>query len=267
MKKLANFFFTLVLIGYSTFIYASNPGEGRWVADEVFRASNAGGSTGLVNMNSAYTIRDGEMSFNIGVASESVGGVDYTQAPVAITYGISNNTELGLATRYIDDNAGTAGVAGGELKLKWRFRNQTEYWPAGSVALSLLFPSGPAALNEVSSWGARLNALMSSESAISDTLYIGIYLDIGATSIDGGADNYLSADIGLLAPISDNKRLQAMLEFNNVSGRANPYLGTADYSAITPGLRYASEAFKLTLGAQSRSTGTTKFSVTLGLEF
>lgn len=267
MKKLANFFFTLAILGYSTAVYSANPGEGRWVADEVFRASNSGGSTGLVHMNSAYTTRDGEMSFNIGAASESVGGTDYLHGSVAITYGLTNATEIGLAARYIDDSTGTSGMGGGELKMKWRFANQTEYWPAASLALGVMFPSGPAALNEVTSWGARINLLMSSEAAISETGYVGIYLDVGATHINEPADSYVNADIGILVPISDNKRLQLMVEANSISGRTNPYLGTDNYTAVTPGLRYASESFKMTLGVQSRDTGTSKIIGTIGWEF
>jgi hypothetical protein len=269
MKKMANFYCALALFALSTSAFAANPGEGKWVADEVFRASNSSGSTGLVKMNSAYTIRDGEMSINLGAASESVGGTDYMHAPLAITYGVTDKTEFGLTAKYISASGAlnTSGMAGGEAKMKWRFRSQTEYIPAMSLALGLMFPAGDAALNEVSSWGARLNLLMASEAQITDTSYIGMYLDIGTTNIDGGADNYLNADFGLLFPVSDDKRLQLMLEFNSISGRTGTYLGTGNYSAITPGIRYASEGFKLTLGVESRDTNTSKISGTIGWEF
>jgi len=272
MKKMANFYCALALFALSTSALAANPGEGKWVADEVFRASNSSGSTGLVKMNSAYTIRDGEMSINLGAASESVGGTDYLHAPVAITYGVTDRTEFGLTAKYISASGAlnTSGMAGGEAKMKWRFRSQSEYIPAMSLAFALMFPAGDAALNEVSSWGARMNLLMASEAQITDTSYIGMYLDIGATSINDsatGPDDYLNADLGLLFPVSDDKRLQLMLEFNSISGRTNTYLGTGNYSAITPGLRYASEGFKLTLGVESRDTNTSKVSATIGWEF
>jgi hypothetical protein len=272
MKKMANFYCALALFALSTSAYAANPGEGKWVADEVFRASNSSASTGLVHMNSAYTIRDGEMSINLGFASEtdSGSGTDYIHVPLAITYGITDKTEFGLTAKYINASAGPSGMAGGEAKMKWRFRNQSEYLPAMSLAFSLMFPAGDAALNEVNSWGARLNFLMASEAQITDNSYIGMYVDVGATSINDsatGPDDYLNADFGLLFPISDDKRLQLMLEFNSISGRTNTYLGTGDYNAITPGLRYASEGFKLTLGAQSRDVNGTKLIGTIGWEF
>ena len=267
MKKMTNFYCALALFALSTSVYAANPGEGKWVADEVFRASNDSASTGLLYMNSAYTIRDGEMSLNTGVSSESVGGTDYTHVPLAITYGVTDSTEFGLVGKYIDASVGNSGMAGGEVKMKWRFHNQTEYLPAASLALGLMFPAGEPALNEVTSWGARLNFLLSSEAVLTDTIYIGMYFDLGATTIDGGNDNYTNLDFGVLFPISDNKRLQLMVEFNSISGRSGTYLGTGNYTAVTPALRYASEGFKLTFGVQSRDTGTSKATATIGWEF
>ena len=266
MRKMTNFYCALALFALSTSVYAANPGEGKWVADEIFRAANSTGSTGLINMDSAYTIRDGDVSFNVGVASESVGGTDYFHIPVSFVYGLSNRTEVGLATNYINASVGESGFAGAELKIKWRFRNQTEYFPAMAVGVGLMFPAGPATLNEVTDWGAKLNLLMSSEAAISDTTFIGMYVDIGGVSLFG-SDNYYTADAGLLVPISDDQKLQGILEFNSVTRRANPYLGTGDYTAITPGLRYASESFKLTFGAEARSTSTNKLMLNIGWEF
>lgn len=270
MKKLVSFLFVINVLFVSFIAHAANPGEGKWVAEEVFRSANTGAMTGLVHMNSAYTVRDGEMQFNIGLTSETVAGTTYTQAPLAITYGLSNTTEFGIVARYITTSTGTAGLGGGEMKLKWRFRKQTEYLPATSLSFGLIAPSGPAALNEVSSWGARLNFLAASEASITDTGYIGMYLDIGTTAIDPGsptAQNYMDASIGLLFPVSDDNRLQAMLEFNSISGRTIAYLGSTNYTAITPGIRYASKSFKMTLGSEVRSTNTTKTTFTLGFEF
>jgi hypothetical protein len=272
MKKMANFYCALALFALSASAYASNPGEGKWVADEVFRATNSSGSTGLLYMNSAYTIRDGEMSINTGVSSESVGGTDYTQVPLAIAYGVTERTEFGLVGKYIDSSAGASGMAGGEVKMKWRFSNQTEYLPASALALSVLFPAGDASLNEVANWGARLNLLFASEAQLSDTLYIGMYLDLGATTINDspagpGGDSYTNLDLGLLFPISDDKRLQFLVEFNSVGGRTYQYLGTDNFTAITPALRYASEGFKLTFGVQSRDSGSSKATANIGWEF
>lgn len=270
MKKLVGFLFVINMLFVPLVVQAANPGEGKWVAEEVFRSANTGGMTGLIHMNSAYTVRDGEMQINVGLTTESVGGTRYLQAPIAITYGLSDNKELGLVGRYISASTGTAGLGGAELKLKWRFRKQTEYLPATSLAFGLIIPTGPAALNEVSSWGARLNFLAASEASITETGYIGMYLEIGAVAIDpgsAGADSYVDASIGLLFPISDDNHLQLILELNAISGRGIAYLGSTNYTAVTPGLRYASENFKMTMGAETRSNGSTKIVSTLGFEF
>lgn len=270
MKKLAKFLFIFNALIVSLGAHAANPGEGRWVAEEVFRSANTGAMTGLVHMNSAYTVREGELQVNVGFTSESIGGVSYTQAPLTITYGLSDNKEVGLVARYISSSSGVAGLGGAEIKLKWRFRRQTEYLPATAILIGLMAPTGPAALNEVSSFGLRVHGLASSEANVTDTFYIGMYLDVGVVLLDPGtgtADNYLDISAGLLFPISDDNRLQAMLEYNSVSRRAVAYLGSSNYTSFAPALRYATKSFKTTLGAELRSNGATKITATLGFEF
>lgn len=270
MRKLVGFLILFSMLGVSQGVLAANPGEGKWVADEVFRGANIGAMTGLIHMNSAYTVRDGELQVNVGLTSESVAGVDYQQAPLAITYGLADNKELGLVTRYINPSVGAAGMGGAEMKLKWRFRKQTEYLPATSLAFGLILPTGPAALNEVTSWGARANLIFASEASITDNAYIGMYLDLGATAIDPGAataQNYFDNSVGLLFPISDDNRLQLMFEYNSISGRTTAYLGSLNYTAFTWGMRYASESFKFTMGAENRDNNSTKVITTIGFEF
>lgn len=270
MKKLAKYLFITNMLVVSLGASAANPGEGKWVADEVFRAANIGAMTGLIRMNSAYTVRDGELQVNVGLATESGGGTNYAQAPLTITYGLSDNKEIGLLARYISPSNGAAGLGGAEVKFKWRFRRQTEYLPATAIMFGIMLPSGPAAINEVSSWGLKVHGLASSEANVTDTFFIGMYMDVGVSAIDPGTatgDLYYEASIGLLFPISDDNRLQAMLEYNTISGRVVPYLGNTNYSAITPGLRYASKSFKSTMGAEIRSNNSFKIIATLGFEF
>lgn len=270
MKKWVKFLFLFSMLVASLGAHGANPGEGRWVAEEVFRSANTGGMTGLINMNSAYTVRDGELQFNVGLIVESAGGVAYVQTPVTITYGLSDTKELGLSTRFIRSSNGFTGVGGAEMKLKWRFRRQTEYLPASAFIFGLIAPVGPTELNEVSSWGARFHILAASESSVTESFFIGMYFDLGAALIDPGAataQNYYDLNIGFLFPISDDNRLQALFEFNSISGRTLTYLGTDNYSGSTVGIRYASESFKMTMGAQSRSNGSVKFTGTIGFEF
>jgi len=250
--------------------HAANPGEGKWVAENVFRSVNTGGLTGLIHMDSAYTVRGGEVQVTTGFTTESGGGVDYQSIPLALTFGVGDNKEWALVSRYINPSVGTAGMGGAELNYKWRFRKQSEYLPASSLAFGLLLPAGEAALNQVTTYGATGSLIFASEANLTDNTYIGMYLDLSATSIDPGeptAQTYSDNSIGLLFPISNDNRLQLILEYNVIGGRTFAYLGSTNYSAFTWGLRYASDTLKMSLGAENRDNNTSKVIATVGFEF
>lgn len=270
MRKLVGFLILFNMLGASHGVFAANPGEGKWVAEQVYRSANIGGLTGLIHMDSAYTLRGGEVQINAGFTTETAAGVDYQTIPIALTFGVGDNKEWALVSRYINPSVGTAGMGGAELKYKWRFRKQSEYLPASSLAFGLLLPAGETALNQVTTWGATGSLIFASEANLTDNSYIGMYLDLSATSIDPGeptAQTYSDNSIGLLFPISNDNRLQLILEYGAINGRTFAYLGSTNYSAFTWGLRYASDTLKMTLGAENRDNNTTKVIATLGFAF
>jgi hypothetical protein len=269
-KRLAGIVSLLVLLGGALPAYGSNPGEGRWVAEQVFRGTNARGMTGLIVTNSAYTTRRGNLVLGLGGVTDTTAGVSSTTVPLTATYGWSDSVEFGVAASYVSTAAAT-GLGDTEINWKWRFRNQGEYLPAMGLALGLIAPTGAAGLKTVQNWGAKLNLMASSESALTETFYIGMYLDGEVGQLDPGAaaaESYTALNAGVLFPISDDNRLQLLAESNSVAGRA---AAANNYTAITAGLRYASDGFKFTLGGQSlsRSDSTTssRMYVNVGVEF
>jgi len=270
MKKLVSFLFIINWLLVPLATHAANPGEGKWVAEEVYRGANYTGMTGLVRMNSAYTLRDGEIAFHTGAVTESISGIDYTIIPVNIVYGLSDNVEVGLSAKYFSTNT-VSGKGDTDLKFKWRFRNQSEYLPATSLMLGFVFPTADTGLAEVTTWGAKLNFLASSEAQISDDSYIGMYIDLGTANLDPGSatsTSYTDASLGFLFPISDNNQLQAIIELNALSGTV-PLLGSISASGATYGLRYASESYKMNLGVETRTsagTSSSRFIFTIGAE-
>lgn len=269
-KRLAGTVSLLVLLGGTLPAHAANPGEGKWVAEQVYRGTNLRGMTGLIVTNSAYTTRRGNLIMGIGGVTSSTGGVSATIVPVTATYGWSDSAEIGVAGSYFTGGA-VSGLGDTEINWKWRFKTQGEYLPAMGLALGLIAPTGATGLKTVQNWGAKLNLMASSESALTETFYIGMYLDGEAVQLDPGAataESYTAINAGVLFPISDNNRLQLLAESNSVAGRT---LAAANFTGLTTGLRYATEAFKFTLGGQAMSwgdgTSSSRMYVNIGMEF
>ena len=112
MKKLCGLVILFSMLSVPWGAHAANPGEGKWVAENVFRSVNTGGLTGLIHMDSAYTVRGGEVQVTTGFTTESGGGVDYQSIPLALTFGVGDNKEWALVSRYINPSVGTAGMGG-----------------------------------------------------------------------------------------------------------------------------------------------------------
>ncbi len=251
-KKMAGLIVFLALGSTATAVSAASLGEGRWVADGVYRSTNYRGLTGLFITDSAYTIGRNTLVLGVGGETEKVSGTTINTVPVTITYGVSDDIEFALAGKYISSSLVGNGMGDTELAWKWRFRKQGEYLPALAMALAVIAP-GATGLSEVSKYGARFNILASSEAALTDTTYIGLYLDVEADSLDPSTstqDNYYSGNFGILLPISDDSRLQAVAEYNVVGKRAQP---VDNYNAVTAGLRYSADVLQYSLAAQSLS--------------
>lgn len=275
MKKLVGFLFLFSMLGASLGVHAANPGEGKWVAEQIYRGVNSNGMTGLIHMNSAYTVQNGEMAFTVGRTTFDVLGIQFSTTPASITYGLSNSSELGLFFNPVDSSAPQtliSGAADADIKFKWRFRNQSEYMPAMSIMVGATKATATILGVEESMLGLKIHLLAASEASITDTFSIGMYIDVGSTSYryESGTDpTYSETNFGLLFPISDNNKTQLIFEINTLNGTI-PTVGSVNLTATTYGFRYASTGLKITLGVQSISdgTGTTNRSIgTLGYHF
>jgi hypothetical protein len=237
---------------------AAGLGEGRWVADGVYRSTNYRGLTGLFVTDSAYTIGRHNLSMSTGYLTETLSGATINSVPVSITYGTSDDVEFALQGQYISSSIAGSGSGDTQLAWKWRFRRQTEYMPAMAMAVTAIAPGAPG-VSEVTKYGARVNLMASSESQLTDTGYIGLYFDLEADSYDQGTssqDNFYAGNFGILIPLSDDNRLQAIAEANMVDKRAAP---VDNYNAVTAGARYTGDVFQYSLAGQTlnRKDGTT----------
>lgn len=253
-KKTAGLILILALGTVAGTASAASLSEGRWVADGVYRGLNFRGLTGLFITDSAYTIGKNNFAISGGYASETVAGNGINAVPVSITYGYGNAAEISISGAAITSTAAN-GIGDSSLSWKWRFRRQTEYLPAMAMGVAVIAPGTNAALSTVSSYGVRLNGMATSEAALTETGYIGLYVDVQFDMVDPGTstkDNYYSANVGGEVPLSDDNRLQMIGEVNYTTS----HLAVVDnYTGYTGGLRYTSRIFQYSLAASYRSRG------------
>jgi hypothetical protein len=123
-------------------------------------------------------------------------------------------------------------------------------------------------------------AMASSETKLTDFSFLGLYLEAQAVFIDqnsktANTDRYGIINAGALLPISTNNRLQFIVEFNKTlyKKHINSPLSEGNESAITPALRYVTEKWNFTAGAQILSKNikgyenTTRWIGTFGYKF
>ncbi|MEJ2107730.1 MAG: hypothetical protein P8X48_10465 [Acidiferrobacteraceae bacterium] len=253
-KKTAGLILILALGTAAGTANAASLSEGRWVADGVYRGLNFRGLTGLFITDSAYTIGKNNFAISGGYASESVAGNTINAVPVSITYGYGAAAEISISGSAINSTA-ASGIGDSSLSWKWRFRRQSEYLPAMAMGAAVIAPGTNAAISTVSTYGVRLNGMASSEAALTETGYIGLYVDVQLDAIDPGSsssDYYYSANAGGELPLSDDKRLQLIGEVNYTTSHA---ASVDNYTGYTGGLRYTSRIFQYSLAGSLRSRG------------
>ena len=252
-KRLPALLVVLTWFACSGQIYAANPGEGRYAAEEIRRGTNLSGLTGLFITNSAYTVRDEEMVLAGTAVASSASGTNIINGTFTVTYGLANSFEIGLATGVNVNLAGGSGMSDTELSAKWRFRSQSEYLPAMGFSTSLILPTGSGGFGVVDIGGLTVRGLASSESQLSDTIFIGLYVDVGISVLDttAGLDGHYELNLGGLMPISDDNHLQLIGELNYVTGKA---VAANNYTAATFGARYNRNALRLGAAVQAQRT-------------
>lgn len=246
------------------------------------RPRNARGLTGLMIMDSAFTIPRGRFGVNASVVYEksTTPGYSVLDVPITATYGVTDCIELGVKAHYLDFSTTTPslskkGPGDTEISVKWRWNTQGSLFPEFAVGAAGILPTGSESkdLNEVTHWGMKVLAMASSEIRTSGTSFVGLYAEAQAVFIDkfsGGrktptADKYGVLNAGVLLPISPGNRLQGMLEWNKVlyKDTVAGSVPAVNETGITPGLRYVGDRAHITLGAQFLSKDRNGFDNTI----
>jgi hypothetical protein len=227
------------------------------------RPVNTTGLTGLLVTTSPFTLPPRTFEIGLGILSENSLLPKYTSTsyPLIISFGLSQNKEMGLRVPYnyrnVDTVSKSRGVGDTELSYKWNAVPQPEnrFRPGLAVIAAGVFPTGDreSGMNSVSHWGARAGLAVGSEISWEDRI-IGLYADAQAAVQDMSdnelRDSYVLVNAGILFPISKYRNLQVLIEFNQRTGKDVVSYDGVDYSALTYGLRLVNERFNLTFGTQ-----------------
>lgn len=230
----------------------------------VNRPVNTIGLTGLITTTTPFTLPKGDFEIAASVMSETSSVPDYTltEYPVSFTYGMSRDMEIALRGSFFSRSDGSTatkkrGAGDAWLSYKWNFlpQNENSVLPAGALILSFMGLTGDVkdGFNMVHDWGARIGLSFGREIAWEDHV-VGVYADAQLAVQDLNAqryrDEYAVVNAGFLLPISKQRNLQILVEYNMVSGKRFVDVDGFDSSTLTYGLRLVSERFNLTVGDQ-----------------
>lgn len=240
-----------------------------YFADEevINRPVNTHGLTGLLFTNSAYTQPAGSVTFGLSSFVEDCNLPNYSvvQGAATITVGVTERVEVAAKGKAIATNVGSAtnrelGAGDAELLVKWRFSSQGETMPALAFGFGWTFPTGSSeqGLTEIKYEGIKLMVLASAENRVLNSGFVGVYLEAQAVfndqlHKDGESpykEKYGVINAGILFPISDDNRLQFLLEYNRVLKKEIISLYEGNYTGVMPGLRFVTENFNISVGLQ-----------------
>lgn len=225
--------------------------------DEIQRATGENGLTGLYYTASPYTAGTG-LSANVHVVASSIAGTFTTVTPASITLGLGDSIEISGASR-LYSSGGVTAIGDSEFNFKYSFRSHSEVMPAMALGLGVILPtSNNVAASDVTSLSGKIMMILGGEANVSDTTVVGMYINATAYLIDWGQasqDNYLGFNFGLMAPISDNQRMQGFFEARNIQGKTGPTLSGDNGYTLMLGLRYATRFLKITGGVEHFGTG------------
>jgi hypothetical protein len=257
---------SLALLGALAAIPLASLAAPHYDADnsEIYRAPNVHGLAGLLTMNIPHTMGAGATL----VASAAYEGAEpglYESAMVtmgALRIGLSENVEFAVKGKLyqVDPTIGESetGLGDAEAMIKWKFRNQNENLPAMAFGLGAILPTAEESkgFQEVENWGGKFMIAASAEMSVFEDSYIGLYAEAQAVVIDSVGNNTAYTDkygiinLGIAFPISDNNALVFFVEHNQIVKKNTGLYLEQDYTAITPGLRLATDNFNLTVGLQ-----------------
>ncbi len=251
--------------GFGSYDRSSDDGDHDLVV--INRPVNVFGLTGLLFTNSAYTQPAGRVALGLSAVGENSDTPNFSvvQGGASLTIGITDRLEVGVRGTMVGTNLGSSstteiGTGDTDVLVKWRFKSQGDTLPALALGLGWTFPTGDEkkGFSEIKYEGIKVMALATSEKRILDDSFIGVYLEAQAVLNDqlhqdtktSFKDQYGVVNAGLLFPISDDNDLQFIFEYNRVFKKDVTTLYERDYSALTPGLRFVTERFNLSIGLQ-----------------
>lgn len=192
------------------------------VADlEIDRVPGTQGLTGLLRMNSAYTLRAGEVRLHatafyydeknlvVGAPFTAPLETTYIEMPISLTMGVTDNFEIAFVGKLIDYELQTSidlgppfGVVAvdlderdfgdSEVLIKVHVLDQSEFAPAFALGLGAILGTGDEdkLLTGVDAWGAKMMAMASVELPLFEDSFLGMYLELQGVSIDPSEDDY-----------------------------------------------------------------------------
>lgn len=264
-------FFLILITGYQVFALTGSSEQEYDTSDDpslvVNRPVNVQGLTGLIITNSAYTQRKGSMVIGLSAIAENSAKPNFSivQGIATVTGGVSDMIELGVKTKVIETNTGSSdprktGAGDTDLLLKWRILSAGEMLPAMALGLAYTLPTGESSkgLSEVKREGIRFMVIGSTEKEMPGNYVFGVYFEGQIVLIDQlrrpvntpYADKYGVLNVGVLFPLIDNRRLQAIVEYNQVVKKDTVTLYDQNLVAVMPGLRYVTPNLNISLGVQ-----------------
>lgn len=233
----------------------------------VNRPANVQGLTGLIMTNSAYTQPKGRIVAGLAAIAENSKEPDFSivQGIATVTAGIADRIEFGVRAHVIGTNLGSSatsevGVGDTDLLLKWRVSSQGDTLPAIALGLAYTLPTGNSekGLRGVENEGARIMVIGTHEKEMPGDYFIGVYFEGQIVFNDLTTRNdpnprvekYGVFNAGLLFPLTEDRNLQAVLEYSTIVKKDIASFYEENHRATMPGLRYVTENFNLSLGVQ-----------------
>ena len=264
-------FFVILITSYQAFSQTSYLEQADTTSDDptsvVNRPVNVQGLTGLIITNSAYTQRKGSVVIGLSAVAENSSEPNFSMARgiATITAGVTDRIEVGAKAKVIASNMGGSdtreiGAGDTDLLFKWRLSSAGETLPAIALGLAYTIPTGDTekGFSEVKREGIRFMVIGASEKEMPGDYVLGVYFEGQMVFIDQlqrpadtpYADKYGVINAGVLFPLVDDRRWQAIVEYNQVVNKDTETLYDQNYVAIMPGLRYVTPNLNISLGVQ-----------------
>ena len=231
------------------------------------RPANIQGLTGLIFTNSAYTQPKGRIVVGLASIGENSSDPNFSiaQGFATITAGITDRIEIGIRGQAIATNLGSSqtretGLGDTDVLVKWRISSEYDPWPAIALGIAYTFPTGDSAkgYNDVEDYGLRFMVIGTAEKEMPGDYFIGVYFEgqvvykdkIPWTDGKSYSEKYGVVNAGLLFPLTESRKLQAMFEYTTVVKKNIPTVNAMNSTGLMPGLRYVTEHANISVGVQ-----------------